>query len=283
MRQFHLIGVFMRSSFQKEAAYRFNFGANLLNTILGLAGSIGGVLVIFSARKSLNGWSFRQVLALTGVYLLIQALKNLATAPSLNSLTGFSGELWTGRFDFVLLKPVSPQFHVSFKDWSFWSVFDALLAVGIIISAVSGLPGQTGSVSGSLGGTIPFSVSTPAAGPVSAALFIAAVAISLVLVYSILLLLGSAAFWYLGTPLSWIFDAFIQAGRFPVGIYPGFLKLFLTWLIPVAFIITVPAEVLTGGANIAALIGGALISVLLFVLSSAFFRLSVRRYTSASS
>jgi ABC-2 type transport system permease protein len=263
MRFFSLIRVFIRGSFQKETAYRFNFAANLLNSILNLAGSLGGILVLFSAKESLNGWTFREVLTLTGVYLLIQALKNLVTAPSLNSLTGFSGELWTGNFDFILLKPIPPQFHISFKNWNLWSVLDILFAVGIILVSApvrAGFPG-----------------------PLSSVVFIAALAISMLLVYSILLLLGSMAFWYLGTPLSWIFDAFIQAGRFPVGIYPGAFRFFLTWLIPIGFVITMPAEILTGRADIPALAGGAALSVLLFFLSGAFFRASIRRYSSASS
>lgn len=289
MRKLHLMGVYFRSSFQKESAYRFNFGANLLSTLLSLAGSIGGILVLFSAKKSLNGWTFYEMLTLTGVYLLIQALKNLVTAPSLNSLTGFTGELWTGKFDFILLKPVSPQFQISFKEWSLWSVFDMLLAIGLLCVSIPGISRESIHAAGtgelaSVSGTTAVGLFVPGIGGVSGALlFAAALAVSLLMVYSILLLLGSAAFWYLGTPLSWIFDAFLQAGRFPVGIYPGAIRLFLTWLIPVGFVVTMPAEILAGRAAASSLAFGALLAVLLFVGSSLFFRASLKKYSSASS
>jgi ABC-2 type transport system permease protein len=113
--------------------------------------------------------------------------------------------------------------------------------------------------------------------------FLVSLMTALVLAYSILLILSSAAFWYLGTPLIWIFENVMQTGRFPVGVYPGFLRLVLTWIIPVGFIVTVPAEVLTGGPDLCRLGGGAALAAALFAVSSLFFRASLKRYSSASS
>jgi ABC-2 type transport system permease protein len=54
-------------------------------------------------------------------------------------------------------------------------------------------------------------------------------------------------------------------------------------VIPVGFIVTLPAQVFLGGANTALVLGGAALAVFLFLLSSALFKLSLRKYTSASS
>lgn len=263
MKIFHLIGVFIRGSFQREAAFRFNFGVNLINTFLNIAGSIGGVFIVFYNRESLNGWSFHQALTLLGVYLLVLGLKNLFIGPGLESLSGLSGELWTGSFDFTLLKPVPLQLFISFRKWSLWSIADLAVAAAVIMfPALSGIIEVKG---------------------MAFVMFIAALLISVLMIYSVLLILASAAFWYLGTPLMWIFDALIQTGRFPVGIYPGFFRFILTWIIPIGFIITVPAQALTGRIEPLILAGGAGLSAVLFVASAAFFRLSVRKYASASS
>jgi ABC-2 type transport system permease protein len=265
MRYLHLIGVFIRGSFQSEAAYRFNFASNLLNTVLNLAGSIGGIAVVFFNRETLNGWSFSEASALLGVYLFVIGMKNLVIGPGLEALSGLSGELWSGSFDHTLLKPLPVQFYVSLRKWSLWSVIDVLLAAVIIVISL-------------------FTNSSRYSSKVFiSCLFPLSLLFSLVLVYSILLVLASAAFWYLGTQLMWLFDSLIQTGRFPVGIYPGFFRFLLTWLIPVGIIITFPARIIAGMTDIALLAGSGLLSVLMFAIASVVFKLSIRKYSSASS
>ena len=275
MRYIRLLGAFIKASFQSETSYRFNFTANLLKTVLNIVGSIGGLAVVFYNSGAINGWGYAELAALLGVYLLVQGLKDLVIGPGLESLSGLSGELWTGQFDYTLLKPVPTQFYISFRKWSLWSLVDIAFAAGIIIVSASGvIPPETGiaPMNGAyLGWTGDIFI------------FIAALLVSLLLVYSVLLILASAAFWYLGTPLMWIFDSLIQTGRYPVGIYPGFLRIVLTWVIPVGFIITVPAQALSGGLDILTLSGGTGLAVLMFLLAAVFFRSSLKKYSSASS
>jgi ABC-2 type transport system permease protein len=68
-----------------------------------------------------------------------------------------------------------------------------------------------------------------------------------------------------------------------VGIYPGWLRLLLTWIVPVGFITTVPAEALAGQASPASLLAGAVLAVGLVTAASLLLRVSLRRYSSASS
>ena len=42
-----------------------------------------------------------------------------------------------------------------------------------------------------------------------------------------------------------LFDGVYLTGRFPVGIYPTWLRLSVTFLVPIGFAITVPAEAVT--------------------------------------
>lgn len=257
-----LIKVFIRKSLQQEMAFRFNFFINILNTFLKLAGGLAGVFALFANVESLNGWNFPRVLAVLGVYMLVDAMKELFIGPGLQSIAGMDGDLWTGGFDFTLLKPVPVQFYVSFRDWNPWAVVDIIAA--FILLGVAGV--KLGSV-----------LTVPALG-----MFLVSLVISLLLVYSVMLFLISGAFWYLGAPLVWIYDSIIQMGRFPVSIYPGFLKLLLTWVIPVGFIVTVPAESLSVGIGFTELAGGSLLAFVLFIAASFVFRAGLKRYSSAS-
>lgn len=263
MRYLRLISIFIKSALQNEMAYRFNFLINILYSLLGLAGSIGGLFILYANEESLNGWSFAETLVLLGVYLTVEASRELFIGPSLNKLAGMDGELESGTFDFTLLKPVPVQFHVSVRSWSIWSVFNIAIGLGVMGTAIYRLG-------------IVYK-------PIDMLIFIIALIISQVLIYSIMLILSSVAFWYRGTYLLWVLNDIMQTGRYPIGIYPGFIKLVLTWVIPVGFIVTVPAEVLAGRTDYFALAGGFLLSVFLFIFASVFFKKSLNKYTSASS
>jgi ABC-2 type transport system permease protein len=104
-----------------------------------------------------------------------------------------------------------------------------------------------------------------------------------VIVYSFWLILATLAFWFVRVEnVLVIFQSLYEAGRWPLSLYPGWLRYGLTFVVPVAFAVTVPAEALTGrlsGANV--LIAFALAAVLLAV-SRFFWRKGLTRYSGAS-
>lgn len=262
-RHLRLIGLYLRSAVQRETAFRANMAINLMNTVLNLAAGVAGVTILFGQVPSLHGWTYPEALALLGVYLLVGALRNLCIGPSLESLAGLYGEVFEGRFDFTLLKPVHVQFLISVRAWRPWALADLVLSLGVLGLALVQLGEQL---------TLP-----------ALAAFVVALASAMAIVYAILLLLASAIFWYQGAPMMWVFNSLIQLGRYPVGIYPGWLRLILTWIIPVGFITTVPAAALTGQATPAALLGSVALAALLVALATAFLRISLRHYAGASS
>ena len=259
----HFIRAFMRNSFQREMAFRFNFFVNFLRTFIQLGVSLGGILIIFTQVESLNGWALPEILALYGIYFFIQSLKDLVIGPSLESLAGMDGDLWVGRFDYTLLKPIPTQFYVSFRNWRPWALIDMGLSIAIIVTAALKMKAVIASA--------------------DIFFLIFSIAAAITILYSVLLILISCAFWYLGTPLIWIYDSLIQTGRYPIKIYPGFMKFILTWIIPVGFIITVPAEVLLKRMELYQLLAGGVLAIILFTVSSLFFKGSIRKYSSASS
>lgn len=65
--------------------------------------------------------------------------------------------------------------------------------------------------------------------------------------------------------------------------YPAAYRFFFTFIVPVTFLTTVPAEVILGRVEIPWLIGGLVLAVVLFWASSKFWSFALRFYTSASS
>jgi ABC-2 type transport system permease protein len=75
----------------------------------------------------------------------------------------------------------------------------------------------------------------------------------------------------------------LAAGRFPIGAYPAAYRFFFTFVIPVVFLTTIPAETLLGRVNPLWVVGGGCLAVILLLLSNRFWQFALRFYTSASS
>jgi ABC-2 type transport system permease protein len=257
-----LIRRFIVVAFQNVFAYRANFWISLLHSLLNLGTGILGVLVLYGQVQTVRGWDLPSALALLGVYMILGALRGLFIGPSLESLAGMDGEIWTGSFDFTLLRPINVQFLASFRYWRPLALIDLFLGLGVLLTAIGQL-GQTLTLSG----VTSFAVS----------LFI-----GFVILYSILLTFAALVFW---TPFlfTWVFDSLFQMARYPVGLYPGWLRLVLTWIVPIGVMTTVPAQALAGGPSPVTLAGSAVLALALLIGSSALFRFGLRRYASASS
>jgi ABC-2 type transport system permease protein len=120
--------------------------------------------------------------------------------------------------------------------------------------------------------------------PVEVALFLLMLLAGLVIVYSFLLLLATCAFWFVKLEnVLVIFQAlFGNAGRWPVTIFPPWLRAFLTFAVPVAFAVTVPAQALTGQLAVGSAVLAVGVALGFFAASRAFWLVALRRYTGAS-
>ncbi len=263
MQSLKLIKSFAQASLQEELAYRSNFFISVLNSLLNLGTGVLGLVVVFGQVETIQGWTLNGTLALLGIYLTASALRALFIGPSLESLAGMDGEVWSGQLDFTLLRPRNTQFLASFRRWRLLSLFDLVLGVGVLIVAVVGL-GQAVT----FGHLIAFVITLGA---------------GVTILYAILLTFAGLVFWSPGVLFTWVFDGLFQLARYPIGLYPGWLRLVLTWIVPVGVITTVPVEALTGALSIEMLTGSVLLAMALLSAASLIFRAGLRRYASASS
>jgi ABC-2 type transport system permease protein len=263
MRYLRLVSMFLKVSLQQEMAYRENFTISLLYSLFNLVTGVGGVLVLFSQVETLHGWTLPATLALLGVYLILGSVRGLVFGPSLNTLIGMDGEVWTGRLDYTLLRPVNLQFMASLRQWHPLALVDLMLGVGVILAAAL----------------------QPGAGfdPANLPGFGLALAAAVIILYSILLVFSALVFYSPGFLFTWVFDALFEMARYPVGIYPGLMRVVLTWVVPVGLMTSLPAQALTGGLPLLTLLGSLGFALLLCLAASWLFRTASRAYSSASS
>lgn len=258
-----LIRYFVQASIQQETAYRANFLISLFHSLLNFGTGLLSLVVLFDQVEAVRGWNFDSTLAVVGVYLTVGAMRGLFIGPSLESLAGMDGEVWSGRLDFTLLRPVNIQFLASLRQWRVFALFDLVLGLGMLVVAIF----QMGSV----------------VTPENLITFVILLFTSLTVLYAILLIFAGLTFWSPGFLFTWVFDGVFQMARYPVGLYPGWLRLVLVWIIPVGFITSVPAQALSGDVSTVTLSASLGLAAALFFGASMVFRAGVRRYASASS
>lgn len=263
MYYLRLMRSFIRAAVQNALAYRANFWISLLHSLLNLGTGVLGLSVLFSQVETLRGWTAPAALALLGVYLTLTALYKLVIGPSLDAITGLEGTISTGAFDFTLLRPVNTQFFVSVQQWRPLALLDLLLGMGVVGVAVVQL-GQALTL-------------------LRLVAFLLALGAGVTILYALWLAVNSLVFWDPGFMFTWIFSGFLQMARYPVGLYPGWLRLVLTWVVPVGLMTTLPAQALTGSLELPLLLLSLALALGLFVGASALFRLGLRHYGSASS
>jgi ABC-2 type transport system permease protein len=259
-RYLRLLRLFGANSLQLELEYRANLLFNMLNSLLATAAGVVVLVVMFENAAELGGWTFREVVTLFGVFLVFEALIDIFLYPNLNKLPEY---IRKGNMDFFLLKPVSARFLVSFRYLSLWMLPQLFLGLGVVGYGMA----RGGLLTlGTVGLTAMLLVS------------------GAVIVYSIWFALSITAFWLVKVGnISELFYAFFSAGRFPVSAFPAWARFVLTFLVPIAFITTVPASAAVGRLGWELALGSIALAAVLFFASHALWRFAVASYSSASS
>jgi ABC-2 type transport system permease protein len=258
-----IIWHFLRASLQQELAYTTNFIFHLFYSLLGLTTGVIGIAVLFSQIENIGGWTFASTLSILGVFMTLSALRGMFISPSLDALAGMDGDVWTGNLDYHILRPIDLQFVASFRRWQPFAIFDLILGLGVIGFAIS-----------QLSNALTF---------VQLLSFVASLLLGLVVLYSLLLAFAGLVFWSPGFLFGWVFDGIYEMARYPVNLYPSWIRLILTWVVPVGVMTTVPVRALTGMLTPELFIGSLLLAIAMFVGATILFRLGLSRYASASS
>ncbi len=260
MRTLRLIWVFLRLSALNEFQYRANLVMQLFNSVLDLSIGLAGLALVFYHTESLAGWLPEELLVVVGVHVLTGGLLRTVIQPSMGKLMEDIGE---GTLDYTLTKPEDAQLLVSLGRMELWRSVDVLLGIGVIVYA-----------SWQLGQNV---------GLLETALFSLALISGSLLIYAFWLGLTTSAFWVVRMwAVFEFFESLYQAGRWPVGIYPDWLRIGLTFLVPVAFAVTVPSEALTDRLTPNTLVLAIVLAFGAMLLSRLFWRIGLRRYSGAS-
>jgi ABC-2 type transport system permease protein len=251
--------LYLRVHLLNEVQYRANFLLRLVHSALALGTGLIALALVFRQVDRLDGWDANQLLVLMGVYTMLNGFAQMIVVPNaLKLLT----DIEEGTLDLVLLKPADAQLAVSLRATQIWQGLDVLTGAGTIV---------TGLVLA--GGVRPLVLLD----------FLVAIACGGALVYSLLMSITISAFWFVKLDnVGELFSGVFQTARWPVGIYPGWLRVVLSFLVPVGLAVTVPAEVLTSRPAGPELVMMIALAVASLAATRSLWRRGLRRYSGAS-
>lgn len=255
----NLLGLFWSTALAAELEYRLNFIIATFSSVVNLGGSIFTLFLFYRGGYSFQGWSWQEAMIVLGIFTFLQGFSATFLIANLNRIVE---QVQQGTLDFVLLKPISSQFWLSTRIISPWGFPDLFFGSILIFYAGSQLNLR---LSDYLVGAIPLSF-------------------GLVILYSLWFILGATSIWFVKIyNVTEVLRGLLEAGRYPMVAYPASYRLFFTFIVPVAFLTTIPAEAMLGRTNIPWVVGALVLAITAFFASQWFWRFALRFYTSASS
>jgi ABC-2 type transport system permease protein len=183
-----------------------------------------GLNIIFNNTTSLGGWGLGDLIALLGVFRLVNALMQALIWPNTER---FNTSVRDGTLDYTLLMPANSMFLVTFSRMVIWRVWDLLLGA-ILIGIGINLGG---------GGASPLNVFS----------FVLLALSGVVILYSLWIVMIAVTFWFIKFDNNvTILQALLDTGRYPSSVYPAWLRVIVTFVVPVAVATTVPMQALRG-------------------------------------
>ena len=261
MHYLRLLSALFKINVQMILAYRVDTIVNILLSLVWLGWELFGLGIIFSNTSNLGGWGLGQLIALLGVFHLVNALMAALIWPNTEK---FNTSVRDGSFDYILLQPVDSMFLVTFSQIVIWRIWDLALGTVLIIVGIR----MTG------GGVQPFNLLS----------FVLLSATGSLILYSLWIVLIGATFWFVKFDNNvTILQALLDTGRYPSTVYPTWLRLIVTFVVPIAVATTVPLQALRGELTPWQVLLFLGVSAASFLVASRVWKAGIRRYSGASS
>jgi len=260
--QLSIFAAYFAQFVKMRLAYRVDFMIVTVANLFALVVQLTVLTVLFSKIEALHGWSYEQVLFIYGFSLLPLGLFNLCSANLYRFAERYIVE---GNFDRVLLRPVNALAQVLFESFNVSGLNELIIGSGVMIYAGKRLG--------------------LAFGPLDAVALLVLAPTAALVYTGVFLMLTSVSFWHedrmgLAPPVYNV----IRFSRYPITIFSPLIRLFLTFVLPFAWVAFYPATWFVGDDRFRRLaFFTPLVGIVVFSLAYTVWKRAVRRYASTGS
>ncbi|MBI2600719.1 ABC-2 family transporter protein [Candidatus Daviesbacteria bacterium] len=218
--------------------------------------------VIFSLSPQVNGWLRYQLLFLTGIYRIMLSVFATFFLTSVNRMTSY---IHRGELDLLLTKPINSQFLLTFKNIKPFEMLNSLPGWIIILYSLQQFPRHE--------------IHT-----LNILFLIISLITGLIILYSLYFMLGTLAVWLKRfSSLNEIYYVIREPLSIPVDFFGRTTSLLLTFIFPLALIITIPLKISLNKIPSSFLLISIVAAAVFLYLSKVFWNFSLKHYTSTGS
>jgi ABC-2 type transport system permease protein len=261
MHTLKLLSAFFKVNVQMALAYRADTIVNILLNIMWLGWELLSLSIIFNNTTTLGGWGLPELIALLGVFRLVNTMMVALIWPNTEK---FNQSIRDGSMDYTILQPVNSMFLVTFSRITVWRIWDLILAIVLIVVGIN--------------------MSGDFITPLHLLSFILLALSGMIVIYSLWIVLIAFTFWFTKFDNNvTIMQALMDSGRYPVSVYPVWMRIIVTFIIPIAVATTVPLQALRGDLNANQIMIFFMVAVVSFLIASRIWKSGLKRYSGASS
>lgn len=254
---------FKKINFLERLAFRSSFVFLTTGVFMQIALNLIFIKVIFGWVTNIKGWNYYEVLIIVGTAILVEGMIWMTCA----YLHVLKLILKNGSLDGLLVRPMDSQFLVSCYRGDLEDIVRIVIGGSIIIYSLSHLHVQSWDL---IMNIFPFLVT---------------LLCSYAILYSISVIVNSIAFWTVESPSTFaIFEVINRISEYPSDVFSGIVsKAIVSTVVPVVFIATVPARMLSRGFDWRFVSGAIVIAAAFIFLSRYVWKKGLAAYSSASS
>jgi len=247
----------LRNCLAREMMFRASF---VMSLISGYGWSL--VMLLFLSTvvarvQSLGTWEQRDIYVLVGTFMIVQGITQCLFETNMWRIGNYVRD---GTLDFILVRPVDSQFLVSCR-------FLRLSALGLLLPGV---------------GLVVWGARPPFVWA-DVALYVAGTAAGIMILYAISFMLATLSIWFVRAEMAGLIYGLFDVMRLPADVYPYVLRFTFTYVIPLVFIASVPAQTLQHRGSLGMALTGIGAGLLCLLFARAFWFIALRSYSSTGS
>lgn len=252
---------FAKQNLKTMLEYRVEFIIGAMSTLLSQLVGISFLWIIFQNIQNINGWSFYEMTLVYGMLVLSASLNHL-----------FFDNLWVlgvqyvreGKFDILLLRPISPLFHLVANKIQQDGLGSFIVGTIIVTKSLHEI-------------NIPLSIS-------SISLLILFIISGAAIFSAINLITCISSFWIINSNLfMWSIFSTNQFALYPLTIYHKYIRVIITLILPYAFASFYPANYfLHKGYEHLSLLSP-IVAVILWIIALKVWSFGIKHYASTGS
>ncbi|WP_028595938.1 ABC transporter permease [Paenibacillus assamensis] len=253
---------FLKNNLIGYMEYRANFFMEFISEIAYVALKLVYIYAIFKTGVSINGNSSAYILAIGGNHMI---LTGIFVGFFMMNFLDLSYRVRDGTLDFLITKPISLQFMISFRSFQLGATIpNFVIGIAMLVIGIR-----------EMGVEISFW---------NFIMYLLLMISSIILTYSIFLIMQLPTFWIVKTDaLTNIMESIWDYNNMPMNIYGKRIIIGGIFFIPLFVISNFPLLALTGQLESHLMIWGIGVSVPFLILSRILWKTAIKRYSSASS